>query len=212
MKLRVRGGVGRADRRLPRRERERGREWGCERKTRTKNTMRQWWGCLQERTTFPEAIEKTSIEDEPSVGLINRRYQDEALNETNAVVPSNSVDDARIESNCSPELPPELETSRTSVSNSGSIRSRLGMEFRISKRTRWEDSSYIYIYIARVWRYFIFSNYPIFKIISNFKKRLKSFLISEKYPKGSKNSRKIPGNDLAPIKLKKHIWNFWKCF
>jgi hypothetical protein len=42
-----------------------------------------------------------------------------------------------------------------------------------------------------------FRNYPIFKIKSNFRKRLKSFLISETYLEGSKNSRKIPRHDLA---------------
>jgi hypothetical protein len=46
------------------------------------------------------------IGDEPSIGSTNRRHQDEALDETKAAVPSNSIDDARIESNCSPELEP----------------------------------------------------------------------------------------------------------
>jgi hypothetical protein len=34
----------------------------------------------------------------------NRTRPDEALDETNAAVPSDSADDERIESNCSPEL------------------------------------------------------------------------------------------------------------
>jgi hypothetical protein len=47
---------------------------------------------------------------------MNRMRPDEALGETNAAVPSDSADDARIGSNCSPELEPI----RTSASNSGS--------------------------------------------------------------------------------------------
>jgi hypothetical protein len=44
----------------------------------------------------------------------------EAIDETNAAVPSDSADEARIGSNCSPELSPELEPPRTSASNTGS--------------------------------------------------------------------------------------------
>jgi hypothetical protein len=46
--------------------------------------------------------------DEPSVGWTNRRHREEALDETNAVVPLDSADDAQIETNCSSELSPEL--------------------------------------------------------------------------------------------------------
>jgi hypothetical protein len=45
---------------------------------------------------------------------------DEALDEANAAVPSDSADDARIGSNCSLELSPELELLRTSASNTES--------------------------------------------------------------------------------------------
>jgi hypothetical protein len=45
----------------------------------------------------------------------------------------------------------------------------------------------------------------VFKIKNNFRKRLKSFLISEKYLEGSKCSRKTPRHDLALNELKKHI-------
>jgi hypothetical protein len=38
-----------------------------------------------------------------------------------------------------------------------------------------------------------------------FRKRLKSFLISEKYLEGSKNCRKLSRHDLAFNKLKRHI-------
>jgi hypothetical protein len=34
---------------------------------------------------------------------------------------------------------------------------------------------------------------------------MKSFLISENYLEGFKNSRKLPKHDLAPNELKKHI-------
>jgi hypothetical protein len=61
------------------------------------------------RRPLPEPSTKSSIGDEPSIGSRNRRHQDEALDKANAAVPSDSTDDARIESNCSPELSPELE-------------------------------------------------------------------------------------------------------
>jgi hypothetical protein len=37
-------------------------------------------------------------------------------------------------------------------------------------------------------------------------------LMSEKYLKGSKNSRKIPRNDFAPNEFKKHIRTFENIF
>jgi hypothetical protein len=51
---------------------------------------------------------------------MNRMCPDEALDETNAAVSSDSVDDAQIGSNCSPELSTELELLRTLASNTGS--------------------------------------------------------------------------------------------
>jgi hypothetical protein len=92
----------------------------------------QWWKGSLEKETSPKLRRKTLIGDEPSVGSTNRRHRGEAFNETNAAALSDSVDDARIESNCSPELEP----SRTSVSHFGSFGSRLGMGFRISERAR----------------------------------------------------------------------------
>jgi hypothetical protein len=101
-----------------------------------------------EKMTSPEPRTNSQIDDEPSIESTNRRNHDKSLEETNAVVPSDFVDDAWIESNCSPEL----KLSRTLTSNSGSFGSKLGKGFRNSKRARREDSShiYIYIYIARV--------------------------------------------------------------
>jgi hypothetical protein len=40
---------------------------------------------------------------------MNRTHCDEAFDDTNTTVLSDSTDDARIKSNCSPELLPELE-------------------------------------------------------------------------------------------------------
>jgi hypothetical protein len=57
------------------------------------------------RRPLLEPSTKLSIVDEPSVGSTNRRHWDEALDKTNAAVPSDSTS----ESNCSPELSPELE-------------------------------------------------------------------------------------------------------
>jgi hypothetical protein len=83
-----------------------------------------------EKTTSPKPSTNSSIEDEPLVRSMNRRHWDEALGKTKVAVPSDSIDDARIESSCSTKLEP----SRTPASNSGSFGSRLGMGFRNSKR------------------------------------------------------------------------------
>jgi hypothetical protein len=72
----------------------------------------------------------------------NRRHQNEALDETNTMVPSDSTDDTLIESN----RLSELEPSRTLMSNSVSFGSKLGMGFLNSERARRENSSHIYIY------------------------------------------------------------------
>jgi hypothetical protein len=55
----------------------------------------------------PEPSTKSSIGDESMVRSTNRRHQDETLDKMNAAVPSDSADDARIKSNCSPELESE---------------------------------------------------------------------------------------------------------
>jgi hypothetical protein len=77
------------------------------------------------RQSSPEPRRKLPIHGEPEVGSINRKHRDEALDETNAVVLSYFTNDARIESNCLPEL----ESPRTSVSNSGNCGSNLGRRF-----------------------------------------------------------------------------------
>jgi hypothetical protein len=79
-----------------------------------------------EKKPLLEPRRKTPIGDEPSVGSTNRRHRDDALDETSAVVPLDSTDDAQIESNYSPQLEP----SRTSVSNFGSFGSKLGKGFQ----------------------------------------------------------------------------------
>jgi hypothetical protein len=57
-----------------------------------------------------------SISGDSGVRSTNRTRPDEALDDTNAAVPSDSAENARIGSNCSPELEPL----RTSTSNTGS--------------------------------------------------------------------------------------------
>jgi hypothetical protein len=84
------------------------------------------------KTTSPEPSTNSSIRDELLVGSMNRRHQDEALGETNAAVPSDSADDARIGSNCSLELGPL----RTSASNSGRWGMNLRKPFCDSKHAR----------------------------------------------------------------------------
>jgi hypothetical protein len=112
--------------------------------------------CSPEGTKFSGA----SIDSEPEVGSMNRKHRDEALDETNEAVLSNFANDAQIENNCSLELEPP----RTSSSNSGNCGSNLGKQFRYLERVRCEGSSHIYIYIARVLRYFVFCNKFVFKI------------------------------------------------
>jgi hypothetical protein len=72
------------------------------------------------RRPSPEPKPNQSIAGDSRVQSTNRTRFDEALDETNAAVPSDSGDDVRIGSNCSPELSPELEPPRTSASNTGS--------------------------------------------------------------------------------------------
>jgi hypothetical protein len=67
-----------------------------------------------------EPRRKLPIDGDSEVRSMNRTHCDEALDETNATVSLDSADDARIGSNCSSELSPELEPLRTSASNSGS--------------------------------------------------------------------------------------------
>jgi hypothetical protein len=70
------------------------------------------WG----RRPSLEPRRKPSIDGDSEVRSINQMHCDEALDETNAAVPSDSADDVWIGSNCSPELEPL----RTSATNSGS--------------------------------------------------------------------------------------------
>jgi hypothetical protein len=67
-------------------------------------------GFSRVKKTFAGAKEKST----------NRTRPDEALDETNAAVLSDSTDNAQFGSNCSSELSPELEPPRTSASNTGS--------------------------------------------------------------------------------------------
>jgi hypothetical protein len=67
----------------------------------------------------PEPRRNPSIYDDLKTKINIQEHQVVDLNETNVVVPSDIAEDQRIESNCSLELLPELEPSRTSASNSG---------------------------------------------------------------------------------------------
>jgi hypothetical protein len=72
------------------------------------------------RRPSPEPRGNPSIVGDLGIQSKNRTRCNEALDETNAAVPSDSADDARIVSNCSPELSLELEPPQTSASNTGS--------------------------------------------------------------------------------------------
>jgi hypothetical protein len=73
---------------------------------------------LTGKETSPETRRKSLISIELEAQSMKRKHPNKALDETNAAVPSDSVDDARIENNCSSELSSELESLRTSASNS----------------------------------------------------------------------------------------------
>jgi hypothetical protein len=84
-------------------------------KTRTERTNNR--GRAHRRKKLVAAKEKNT-DWVRTVGRIDKsKASDEALGETNTTVPSDSTNDARIESNCSPS---ELEPLQTSSSNSGS--------------------------------------------------------------------------------------------
>jgi hypothetical protein len=53
----------------------------------------RWRTGSPEKKPSPE-LRKTSIEDEPSVRSMNRKHRNEALDEANIAVPSDSADDA----------------------------------------------------------------------------------------------------------------------
>jgi hypothetical protein len=101
----------------------------------------------QRRRSLPEPRRNSLIDGELEVRSTNRKHRDEALDETNIVVLSDFTNNARIETNCSPELSPKLEPLRTSASNSRNCGSNLGKRFRDLERARREGSSHIYIYI-----------------------------------------------------------------
>jgi hypothetical protein len=72
---------------------------------------------------------------------MNQTHYDEVVDETNTTVLSDSANDARIGSNCSPELEPL----RTLESNSGSWEMYLTKRFRDSERAQRGEANHIYI-------------------------------------------------------------------
>jgi hypothetical protein len=96
------------------------------------------------RRSSPEPKRNPSIDGELEVQSMNRKNRDEALDETNAAVLSNFANDAWIESNCLPQLSPELEPLRTSMSNSINCGLNMGKQFRDLARARRECSIHIY--------------------------------------------------------------------
>jgi hypothetical protein len=83
----------------------------------------------QRRKPSPELRRNPSIDGEPKVQSINRKHQDEALDETNTVALSDFANDARFESNFSLELSSELELPRNSASNFRNYGLNLGKQF-----------------------------------------------------------------------------------
>jgi hypothetical protein len=104
----------------------------------------QWREAHRRRQSSLEPRRKSLIGGEPTVGSTNQKQRDEALDETDAAIPSDSGNDARIENNCSPELSLELEPPRTSTSNSGNCGSKLRKRFQDLERVR-RDVPAIYV-------------------------------------------------------------------
>jgi hypothetical protein len=106
---------GRARRRERRRRGPRHRGWwgdgeeGLARTGKQRNPRYNNGGFSPGKKTPPEPRRKSSIDGDSEVRSMNLTRPDEALDETNAAVPSGSTDDAQIGSNCSPKLSPELE-------------------------------------------------------------------------------------------------------
>jgi hypothetical protein len=82
------------------------------------------------RRPLPESRRKSLIDGDSEVRSTNQMHYDEALDETNAAISSDSADDAQIGSNCSPEFEPL----RTSASNYGSWELNLRKWFRALER------------------------------------------------------------------------------
>jgi hypothetical protein len=103
-------------------------------------------GCSPGRRPLPESRRKPSIDGDSEVRSMNRMRCDEALDETNVAISSDSVDDAHIGSNCSPELEPL----RTSASNYESWELNMRKWFRALERAWREEAGRIYILGVRM--------------------------------------------------------------
>jgi hypothetical protein len=96
------------------------------------------------RRPSPDPRMNSSIDGDSEVRSTNRTQQDEALNEMNVAVPSDSANDARIGSNYLSELSSELEPLQTSASNSGRWGMSLGKPFRDSECAQQGEAGHIY--------------------------------------------------------------------
>jgi hypothetical protein len=110
--------------------------------------------------------------------------------------------DTRIESNCTPELSPDLEPPRTLASNFENCGSNMGNCFKIWKVL---DERVPSIYILLGFEDILFFVIIPFLELKIILEKAKIVLNVRKYIKGSKNSRNNPRHDLAPNELKTHI-------
>jgi hypothetical protein len=135
---------------------------------------------------------------------MNRTYCDKALDETNATVPSDSADDARIGSNCSLELSPELEPLPNFGEQFRELEIESGKPFCVLEWARRGETRHVYIVGVRTrWKFGSNSDFTIYKI----RKSLEIHIVD-----ASRNSRKNPINVLAPNELKKTYLEFLKTF
>jgi hypothetical protein len=92
--------------------------------------------------------------------LTNRTCPNKALDETNAAVPSDFADDARIGSNCSPDLEPlpnfDEQFRELGVEFGETVSALVGLD---------EEKSGMYIYRVRTrWKFGSNSDFTIYKI------------------------------------------------
>jgi hypothetical protein len=106
------------------------------------------WKSSPEETTSPEPRVNSSIGGDSEVRSTHRMHRDEAMDETNVGVPSDSTDYARIGSNCSSELSLEFEPLRTSASNYGRWGMNMRKPFHNSECAQRGEVDHVYI--ARV--------------------------------------------------------------
>jgi hypothetical protein len=85
-------------------ERAAGRGWAATHGEKRRKTWRTMEIAHRRKQSSLELRRKSPIDDELEVGSTNQKHRDEALDKTNAMILSDSANDAQTESNCLLEL------------------------------------------------------------------------------------------------------------